>query len=112
VFSLKIWILQVVRAGLAGSLDAHEEVPWDLVDRYLLPLLAAHASAVVLGTVLNTLRISQVSSWTLFFWFIAITLAVLWFYHNLQVSSSKSFLVPQTGKPFKDKSPIQLYKSQ
>lgn len=56
-----------------------------MVDRCLLPVLTAHALAVILAFVLNTLRISQVSSWTLFFWFTSITLATLWFYHNLQV---------------------------
>lgn len=58
-----------------------------MVDRCLLPVLTAHALAVILAFLLNTLRISQVSSWTLFFWFTSITLATLWFYHNLQVGS-------------------------
>ncbi|KAJ1532041.1 hypothetical protein ONE63_000675 [Megalurothrips usitatus] len=82
-------------AAAAGSkLDRPEELPWDVVDRCLLPVLSAHALAVILAFVLNTLRISQVSSWTLFFWFTAITLATLWFYHNLQVTAAgKAVLV-------------------
>lgn len=62
-----------------------EEVPWDMVDRLLLPVVFSHAAAVILSSVLNTLYISQVSMLTLFFFFLLISVGSTLFYHNLKV---------------------------
>ena len=64
----------------------NEELPWDLFDRCLLPVIFSHAAAVILSTILNTLYISQISTFTLFLWFIVCSLASVFFYHNLKVN--------------------------
>lgn len=66
--------------------NKQEELPWDLVDRCVLPVVFSHALAFILAFVLNTLRISQVSSFTLSILFISCSLAVVVFYHNLKAS--------------------------
>lgn len=65
-----------------------EELPWDILDRLLLPVVFSHAAAVILSTVLNTLYISQVSMFTLFFFFILISVGSTLFYHNLKVTAA------------------------
>jgi hypothetical protein len=62
-----------------------EELPWDLFDRCFLPVIFSHAAAVILSTILNTLYISQVSTFTLFLWFVVSSLGAVFFYHNLKV---------------------------
>jgi len=69
-----------------GVKNKPEELAWDLVDRCFLPVVFSHALAVILAFVLNTLYISQVSSFTLFILFIICSLAAVIFYHNLKVS--------------------------
>lgn len=64
---------------------AQQEVPWDVLDRCLLPVIFCHAAAIILSTVLNTLHISQVSTLTLFIFFTITTIAAVLFYHNLKV---------------------------
>lgn len=66
--------------------ERKEELPWDLFDRCLLPIIFSHASAVIISTALNTLYISQVSSFSLFLLFVISSLAGVIFYHNLKVS--------------------------
>ncbi|XP_044739638.1 D-beta-hydroxybutyrate dehydrogenase, mitochondrial isoform X2 [Chrysoperla carnea] len=71
-----------------------KEVPWDMLDRCLLPIIFCHATSVVLGTILNVLRISQVSSLTLFIWLTIITMSAVLFYHNLTVrAAGKAVLI-------------------
>jgi hypothetical protein len=65
----------------------NEELPWDLFDRCLLPVVFSHAAAVILSTVLNSLYISQVSTFTLFLWFVVSSLGAVLFYHNLKVKT-------------------------
>lgn len=62
-----------------------EEIPWDLFDRCILPVIFSHAAAVILSTVLNVLYISQVSSFTLLLLFLTISVGSTIFYHNLKV---------------------------
>lgn len=62
-----------------------EEIPWDLFDRCILPVIFSHALAVILSTVLNVLYISQVSSFTLLILFLIVSLGSTIFYHNLKV---------------------------
>lgn len=71
-------------AGTAGK-DAAKEVPWDLFDRLIVPLVCCHAAAVLLAFVLNLLRISQVSSFALFIWFALLMVGSILFYHHLKV---------------------------
>lgn len=70
----------------AQQTKQEQEVPWDLLDRCLLPILFCHAAAVILSTILNNLYISQVSTLTLFIWFTITTVAAVLFYHNLKVN--------------------------
>lgn len=71
---------------------AQQEVPWDVLDRCLLPVIFCHAAAIVISTVLNTLHISQVSTLTLFIFFTITTIAAVLFYHNLKVNNQQDFL--------------------
>uniref|UniRef100_A0A6M2DTY0 Putative corticosteroid 11-beta-dehydrogenase n=1 Tax=Xenopsylla cheopis TaxID=163159 RepID=A0A6M2DTY0_XENCH len=77
-----------------GEKPAQQELPWDMIDRCLLPIIFCHAAAVLLSTILNVLRISQVSTFTLFIWFTVSTMGAILFYHNLKVSAAgKAVLV-------------------
>ncbi|KAL0275592.1 UNVERIFIED_CONTAM: hypothetical protein PYX00_003401 [Menopon gallinae] len=68
--------------------EQQEELPWDLFDRCLLPVIFSHAAAVILSTILNVLYISQVSSFTLFLLFLIFSVAGVVFYHTLKVSAA------------------------
>ena len=59
---------------------------WELVERCLLPIAFSHAVAVILAAILNTLRISQASSFLLFLLFLFVSVGFTLFYHNLKVS--------------------------
>lgn len=61
------------------------DLPWDILDRLLLPLIFCHAAAIILSRILNTLRISDVSCLALFAWFSLSTCGAILFYHHLQV---------------------------
>lgn len=75
-----------------------EELPWDLFDRCLLPVVFSHAAAVILSTILNTLYISQVSTFTLFLWFVISSLGAVFFYHNLKVTAAgKAVFITDCG---------------
>nr|XP_018900099.1 PREDICTED: D-beta-hydroxybutyrate dehydrogenase, mitochondrial [Bemisia tabaci] len=65
-----------------------DEVPWDLFDRCILPVIFSHGAAIILSFVLNVLRISQVSSFTLFILFLILSLGTTIFYHNLTVTAA------------------------
>jgi hypothetical protein len=69
-----------------------EELPWDLFDRCFLPVIFSHAAAVILSTILNTLYISQVSTFSLFLWFVVSSLGAVFFYHNLKVKQPNKVL--------------------
>lgn len=76
------------------------EIPWDLFDRLLLPLLCCHGAATILAFFLNLVRLSQVSSFVLFGWFALSTTGAVLFYHNLKVSASgKAVLVTGCESP-------------
>lgn len=66
---------------------AQKEVPWDLFDRLILPLLGCHAAAILISGLLHLLRISQVSTFALFIWFAASTVGAILFYHYLKVTT-------------------------
>lgn len=66
-------------------IPVQQEVPWDMLDRCLLPVIFCHAAAVIISTVLNVLHISQVSAFTLFIFFTISTIGAVLFYHNLKV---------------------------
>ncbi|CAH1969483.1 unnamed protein product [Acanthoscelides obtectus] len=74
--------------GLKTVPAAQQEVPWDMLDRCTLPVLFCHASAIILSTTLNVLRISDVSTFTLFIWFTIVTIGAVLFYHNLKNEKS------------------------
>ncbi|CAB3377377.1 Hypothetical predicted protein [Cloeon dipterum] len=79
---------------MSSSQQKQAEFPWVLVDRCFLPVVFSHAAAVILSVVFNTLRISQISCFTLFFFICSSSLATVFFYHNLKVTTAgKSVLI-------------------
>lgn len=93
--------------GVAALLGQNEnkqtqerEVPWDLLDRCLLPIIFCHAAAMILSTVLNMLHISNVTTLTLFIWLTISTVAAVLFYHNLKVTAAgKAVLITGCDQP-------------
>ncbi|KAH0820921.1 hypothetical protein GEV33_001870 [Tenebrio molitor] len=81
--------------GLKPISVSQQEVPWDVLDRCLLPVIFCHAGAIILSTVLNALHISQVSTLTLFIFFAITTIAAVLFYHNLKTLQKER----RTGGP-------------
>lgn len=73
------------RSSLIQATREQQEVPWDLFDRLLLPIICCQATAIILSGTLNLLRISQVSAFALFLWFVVITIGAVLFYHHLKV---------------------------
>lgn len=66
--------------------DSHT---WELIERCILPIAFSHAIAVIIATILNTLGISQTSSFLLFLLFLSLSVGFTLFYHNLKVSKKK-----------------------
>lgn len=62
------------------------DLPWDILDRLLIPIICCHAAAIILSGVLNMLNISDVSTLALFAWFALSTGGAILFYHHLKVS--------------------------
>lgn len=61
------------------------DLPWDILDRLLIPILCCHGAAIILSGILNSLHISDVSTLTLFAWFSLSTGGAILFYHHLKV---------------------------
>lgn len=74
----------VRRASLVPA-STSLDLPWDILDRLLIPILCCHAAAIILSGVLNLLHISDVSTLTLFAWFALSTGGAILFYHHLKV---------------------------
>ncbi|KAK0168916.1 hypothetical protein PV327_002672 [Microctonus hyperodae] len=67
---------------------------WELLERCLLPIAFSHAVAVTLASILNTLGISQTSSFVLFLLFLFFSIGITLFYHNLKVTAAgKAILI-------------------
>ena len=64
-----------------------DELQWDFIDRCFLPIIFSHALAVAIAFILQTLRISQVSTFSLFLLFVLLSVGFTICYHNLQVRS-------------------------
>lgn len=74
-----------LRRGSALPQNQAHDLPWDILDRLLLPILCCHGAAIILSGLLNALRISQVSTLALFAWFALSTGGAILFYHHLKV---------------------------
>lgn len=74
-----------MKVGERGKKEKEKEVQWDLIDRCLLPLIFSHAAAVIITTFLNTLNISQISFFSVFFILVFFTLLITLSFHNLKV---------------------------
>lgn len=72
------------RGSVLPQNQAHD-LPWDILDRLLIPILCCHGAAIILSGLLNVLRISQVSTLALFAWFALSTGGAILFYHHLKV---------------------------
>lgn len=62
-----------------------QDIPWDILDRLLIPILCCHAAAIILSGALNVLSISEVSTLALFAWFSLSVGGAILFYHHLKV---------------------------
>ncbi|XP_058459699.1 D-beta-hydroxybutyrate dehydrogenase, mitochondrial isoform X1 [Malaya genurostris] len=70
------------------------QIPWDLIDRLLLPIIGCHAAAIIVSNVLSFLGICQLSSFPLFFFFSILVVSAAIGFHSLKVSPlGKSVLV-------------------
>lgn len=65
--------------------STNQDLPWDILDRLLIPILCCHAAAIILSGILNILHISDVSTLALFAWFSLSTGGAILFYHHLKV---------------------------
>ncbi|XP_056647611.1 D-beta-hydroxybutyrate dehydrogenase, mitochondrial [Diorhabda carinulata] len=72
----------------SGKTAGQQEVPWDILDRCLLPVIFCHATAVLVSNALNVLKIWEVTTFTLFIWFTIVTIGAVLFYHNLKVTAA------------------------
>lgn len=70
-----------------------QDLPWDILDRLLIPIICCHATAIILSGILNVLHISDVSTLALFAWFALSTGGAILFYHHLKVSFEKILFV-------------------
>ncbi|XP_073984344.1 D-beta-hydroxybutyrate dehydrogenase, mitochondrial [Rhodnius prolixus] len=82
-----------MKVGERGKKEKEKEVQWDLIDRCLLPLIFSHAAAVIITTFLNTLNISQISFFSVFFILVFFTLLITLSFHNLKVSYAGKCIV-------------------
>ncbi|XP_043798696.1 D-beta-hydroxybutyrate dehydrogenase, mitochondrial isoform X2 [Apis laboriosa] len=78
----------------SGNKEPDDSQTWELAERCLLPIAFSHAIAVILATILNTLSISQTSSFVLFLLLLVISIGFTLFYHNLKVTAAgKAILI-------------------
>lgn len=75
-----------LRRGSVLPQNQRADLPWDILDRLLLPILCCHGAAIIISGLLNVLRISQVSTFALFAWFALSTGGAILFYHHLKVN--------------------------
>ncbi|KAL1505192.1 hypothetical protein ABEB36_004813 [Hypothenemus hampei] len=75
-------------SSISKSTSAAQEVPWDVLDRCILPVICCHGAAFTLSNVVNVLQISQVTTFTLFTFFTIIVLGLVFFYHNLKITAA------------------------
>uniref|UniRef100_A0A4Y0BPA9 Uncharacterized protein n=1 Tax=Anopheles funestus TaxID=62324 RepID=A0A4Y0BPA9_ANOFN len=75
-------------------------VPWDVIDRLVVPIICCHAAAILISGALNLLRISQVSALVLFILFTILTVSGVFFYHSLTISPlGKAVLITGCESP-------------
>ncbi|XP_055534981.1 D-beta-hydroxybutyrate dehydrogenase, mitochondrial [Wyeomyia smithii] len=73
---------------------APRQIPWDLIDRLLMPIIACHAAAIIISSLLSFLGICQLSAFALFFFFSILTVSAAIGFHSLKVSPlGKSVLI-------------------
>lgn len=78
----------------SGNKEPDDSQTWELAERCFLPIAFSHAVAVILAAILNTLGISQTSSFVLFLLLLVISIGSTLFYHNLKVTAAgKAILV-------------------
>lgn len=80
------------RASLVPA-STSTDLPWDILDRLLVPIICCHAAAIILSGILNLLRISDVSCLALFAWFALSTGGAILFYHHLKVGLIKITII-------------------
>ncbi|XP_050309202.1 D-beta-hydroxybutyrate dehydrogenase, mitochondrial [Anthonomus grandis grandis] len=74
--------------GKSGTTAGGQEVPWDVLDRCIFPVICCHAAAFTLSHILNVFNVSQVSTFSLFVLFAIVVLGLVFFYHNLKITAA------------------------
>jgi len=64
------------------------EIPWDILERLLMPFLFCHAGALIISNLLHAFNISSISALAVFVWFALSTVGAVLFYHFVKVSAS------------------------
>lgn len=75
--------------GIPPPTVQNREIPWDVLDRCLLPIVFCHAAASVVSGAVNSFGFSDIDTFTLFIVFSILTVCTILFYHNLMVSPVK-----------------------
>lgn len=78
-----------LRRGSVSALPQKtHEIPWDILERLLMPFLFCHAAALIISALLHIFEISAASSFAIFVWFALSTVGAVLFYHFVKVSAS------------------------
>lgn len=76
------------RGSISALPQKSAEIPWDILERMLMPFLFCHAAAMIISNVLHAFNISSISSLAVFVWFAMSTVGAVLFYHFIKVSAS------------------------
>ncbi|KAL5288214.1 BDH1 family protein [Megaselia abdita] len=88
------------RGSISALPQKNQEIPWDILERLLMPFLFCHAAAIVISTFLHTFGISNASTFAIFMWFSVSTIGAVLFYHFVKVSASgKGVLITGCESP-------------
>uniref|UniRef100_T1GYK6 Uncharacterized protein n=1 Tax=Megaselia scalaris TaxID=36166 RepID=T1GYK6_MEGSC len=73
------------RGSISALPQKNQEIPWDILERLLMPFLFCHAAAIIISTFLHTFGISNASTFAIFMWFSISTIGAVLFYHFVKV---------------------------
>ncbi|XP_055386834.1 D-beta-hydroxybutyrate dehydrogenase, mitochondrial [Condylostylus longicornis] len=78
-----------MRRGSISALPTKtHEIPWDVLERLIMPFMFCHAAAIILSVILHSFEISTASTFAIFLWFAIATVGAVLFYHFVKISSS------------------------
>lgn len=76
------------RGSISALPQRTHEIPWDILERLLMPFLFCQAAAIIISTFLHAFEISTASTFAIFTWFAISTVGAVLFYHFVKVSAS------------------------